>query len=120
MPISTIKLRDVLDKVMRKVEARGAIDTTHRLKQLCGQMFQYAVTTGSEERDVTQDLKGALSTVITKHYLPEVDPRFVGAISPALRNYRGPSGCKISQTRAVSSLCKPAAICSQNDSLMSR
>ena len=31
MPISTIKPRDVLDRVVRKVEARGAIDTAHRL-----------------------------------------------------------------------------------------
>jgi hypothetical protein len=52
MPISTIGPRDVLDKVVRKVEARGAIDTAHRLKQLCGQVFRYAVVTGLAERDV--------------------------------------------------------------------
>jgi hypothetical protein len=34
MPISTIGPRDVLDKVVRKLEARGAIDTAHRLKQV--------------------------------------------------------------------------------------
>ena len=47
-------------------------------------------------------------------YLPKVAPEFVGAIAPASRNHRGPSGCETRQTRAASSLCKPAAICSQN------
>jgi len=60
MPISTIGPRDVLETV-RKMEARGAIDSSHRVKQICGQVFRYAVATGLADRDVTQDLKGALS-----------------------------------------------------------
>ena len=89
MPISTIKPRDVLDKVVRKVEARGAIDTAHRLKQLCGQVFRYAVATGSAERDVTQDLKGALSTVITKHYPAITDPKQAGSLMRSIFDYTG-------------------------------
>ena len=59
MPISTIKPRDVLDKAVRKIEARGSIDTAHRAKQICGQIFRYAVAVGLAERDVTTDLRGA-------------------------------------------------------------
>lgn len=33
MPMSTIGPRDILERVVRKLEARGAIDTAHRVKQ---------------------------------------------------------------------------------------
>lgn len=51
MPISTIGPRDVL-AALRKMEARGALDSVQRVKQVCGQVFRYAVATGSAERDV--------------------------------------------------------------------
>ncbi|CAN5310554.1 integrase arm-type DNA-binding domain-containing protein [soil metagenome] len=89
MPISTIKPRDVLDRVVRKVEARGAIDTAHRLKQLCGQVFRYAVATGSAERDVTQDLKGALTTTTTKHHAAITEPKQVGDLMRSIAAYTG-------------------------------
>ena len=59
LTISKIKPRDVLLTV-QKMEARGAIETAHRIKQICGQIFRYAVAVGLAERDVTSDLKGAL------------------------------------------------------------
>jgi hypothetical protein len=52
MPIADIGPRDVLEKVIRKVEARAAIDTAHRLKQLCGQVFRFAVVSGLADPDV--------------------------------------------------------------------
>ena len=89
MPISTIKSRDVLDRVVRKVEARGAIDTAHRLKQLCGQVFRYAVATGSAERDVTQDLKGSLAKAIKKHYPAITEPKQAGDLMRSIAAYTG-------------------------------
>ena len=46
--------------VLRRIEARGALETAHRAKQLIGQVFKYAVATGRATRDQTADLKGAL------------------------------------------------------------
>ena len=43
--------------VIRRTEGRGALDTAHRIKQNCGQVFRYAVATGRAERDPSQDLK---------------------------------------------------------------
>ena len=45
---------------LRRIEARGALDTTHRAHQNGGQVFRYAVTTGRAERDPAADLRGAL------------------------------------------------------------
>jgi hypothetical protein len=60
MPISAIKPRDVLITV-QKMETRGAVESAHRVKQICGQVFRYAVASGLAERDVTADLRGALA-----------------------------------------------------------
>ena len=89
MPISTIGPRDVLDKVVRKVEARGAIDTAHRLKQLCGQVFRYAVVTGMAERDVTTDLRDALVTKTKKHHAAITEPKQVGDLMRSIFAYTG-------------------------------
>jgi integrase len=89
MPISTIGPCDVLDKVVRKVEARGAIDTAHRLKQLCGQVFRYAVVTGLAERDVTVDLREALVTKTQKHHAAITEPKQVGDLMRSIFAYTG-------------------------------
>lgn len=89
MPISAIKPRDVLDKVVRKVEERGAIDTAHRVKQLCGQVFRYAVATGRAERDVTQDLQGALSKPMSANFAAITEPKQAGELLRSIFAYTG-------------------------------
>ena len=58
-PIAEITSQEML-AVLRKVESRGAIETAHRTKQNCSQVFRYAVATGRADRDPTIDLRGAL------------------------------------------------------------
>jgi integrase len=87
-PISTIKPMDVLATV-QKIEARGAIDTAHRVKQICGQVFRYAVAAGLVERDVTADLKGALAAVPRTHFSAITEPKQAGALMRAIFDYNG-------------------------------
>ena len=47
--------------LLKRVEHRGAIETTHRVQQNCGQVFRYAVATGRAESDPSRDLRGALT-----------------------------------------------------------
>jgi integrase len=58
-PIAEISALDLLD-ALRKVEKRGATETSHRLLQTCSVIFRYAVLTGRIKYNPTQDLKGAL------------------------------------------------------------
>ncbi|MDD2883277.1 MAG: integrase arm-type DNA-binding domain-containing protein [Rhodoferax sp.] len=88
MPMSTIGPRDVLG-ALRHMEARGALDAVQRLKQICGRVFRYAVATGSAERDVTQDLKGALTTATPKHFAAITGPKEAGALMRAIYSYSG-------------------------------
>jgi len=50
VPIATIEPPDIL-KCLRRVEGRGALETSHRIKQTIGQVFHYAVATGKAKRD---------------------------------------------------------------------
>ena len=87
-PISAIGPRDVL-AVLRKVEKRAALESANRIKQICGQVFRYAVATGTAERDVTQDLKGALAKPITGHFAAITEPLPLGALLRSMAAYAG-------------------------------
>lgn len=88
MPISEIGPRDVL-AALQKIEARGAIESAHRVKQVCGQVFRFAVATGAVERDVTADLKGALSVAVQVHYAAIIDPKEASKLLRSIHNYVG-------------------------------
>jgi integrase len=88
MPIAEIKPRDVLLAV-QKIEARGSIDSAHRVKQIGGQVFRFAVATGLAERDVTADLKGAMATAPRSHFAALTDPVAVGGLLRAIDGYDG-------------------------------
>lgn len=88
MPISAIGPRDVL-AALRKMEARGALDSVQRVKQICGQVFRYAVATGSAERDVTQDLRGALAKPTHGNFAAITDPKKAGELLRSIFDYQG-------------------------------
>ena len=87
-PISELKAIDML-KVFRKIEAREKIETAHRVKSICGQVFRYAVATGRAERDCTVDLRGTLTPVIPKHHAALTDPKEVAPFLRAIDDYDG-------------------------------
>lgn len=87
-PIETLRAPEIL-KVMRRVEARGAVETAHRELQVIGQVFRYAVATGRAERDASADLKGALRPFITTHMPALIEPQRVGALMRAIDGYEG-------------------------------
>ncbi|MFG1306004.1 integrase arm-type DNA-binding domain-containing protein [Xanthobacter autotrophicus] len=82
-PIADIEPPELLE-VIRKVEARGAIELAKREMQVVGQIFRFAIATGRAKRDPTQDLRGALkSPGRQKHHraLPREDlPDFLKAL----------------------------------------
>ena len=87
-PIIEIKAPEVL-MVLRRIESRGALESAHRVKIICGQVFRYAVATGRAERDPTVDLKGALPPRKAKHLAAITDPEKVGGLLRAIDGYEG-------------------------------
>jgi integrase len=66
-PITDVNAPDMLD-MLRAVEAKGVLDTTHRVMQTCGQIFMYAIATGRALRNPIPDLRGAIKAPVTKHH----------------------------------------------------
>lgn len=88
LPIDAVKPRDILLTV-QKMENRGAVDSAHRVKQVCGQVFRFAVALDLVERDITADLRGALSAPVKSNYASITDPKQVGALMRSIFGYNG-------------------------------
>lgn len=87
-PIDEVEPSGLL-AVLRRIEARGARDTAHRVKERCGQVFRYAIATGRAKRDPAADLRGALAPPIRKSRAAITDPERVGDLLNALDAYQG-------------------------------
>lgn len=86
--INTVKPIELLS-VLRRVEARGALETAHRLLQNCGQIWRYAVATGRAEHDITSDLRGALPPAKETHLGAITEPSEIGKLLRNIDAYKG-------------------------------
>jgi integrase len=75
--------------VLRRVESRGALETAHRVNQICGQVFRYGIATGRAERDPSADLKGALPPAKMKHHASITDPKAIAGLIRSIQDYSG-------------------------------
>lgn len=87
-PVAEIKAPELL-AMLRRIESRGALETAHRVRTICGQIFRYAVATGRAERDPAADLKGALSPYKKSHLAAITDPKDVAPLLRAIDGYQG-------------------------------
>lgn len=88
LPVADITA-PVLLAALRKVEARGAIETAHRARVLAGQVFRYAIATGRAERNPAADLIGALAQPKGGHFASLTEPKDVAPMLRALHGYFG-------------------------------
>ena len=79
----------VLLDVLRRIEKRGALETTHRIHQNCGQIFRYAIATGRAERDPSQDLRGAIPPAKPTHFPSIIEPKKIGELLRVIDGYTG-------------------------------
>ena len=89
IPISEIKPKQVLDKVLRPMEARGVGEMTARVKSIISQVFRFGVASGYTERDVTVDLTGALKKVVHSHLAAITEPEELAKLLRAIDDYDG-------------------------------
>jgi integrase len=65
-PLDQIEAPELLQAI-RKIEARGSYDLAHRVLQVCGQVFRYGIATGRCTRNLSADLRGALTPHVKQH-----------------------------------------------------
>ena len=88
-PISAIEADELLE-VIRRVEARGALETARRCLSYCSQVFRYAIATaGRARRNPAADLRGALPYAKVTHFASITEPKGVGELMRAIDGYEG-------------------------------
>lgn len=87
-PIMEVTAPELLS-ALRRVESRGAIETAHRILQICGQVFRYGIATGRAERNPAADLVGALAPTKKQHHASITDPIEVGKLLRVINDYHG-------------------------------
>lgn len=65
--VTAITAPEILS-MLRVIEKSGTLETAQIIKQMCGQIFMYAIATGRAERNPVPDLRGALKTPVKKHH----------------------------------------------------
>jgi len=88
LKVSDIEPMDVLS-ICQRVESCGHHEQAHRIKMVCSQILRYAVATGRIKHDPTRDLQGALAPVITTHRPCLKQPKEVGALMRAIKEFQG-------------------------------
>lgn len=86
--IAEVEPADIL-KAARHVEESGAVETAHRLRQLCGQVLRYAISTTRIKYDVSAGLRGALPKVQVKHMAALTDKKRIGELLRSIDAYGG-------------------------------
>lgn len=87
-PISEINPPELLE-VVRRIENQNKVETAYRTLQATGQVLRYAVQTGRAMRDVTTDLRGALTPSVTKHMPSFTEPQQVAELMRAIDGFTG-------------------------------
>jgi integrase len=78
--------------------------------QKCGQVFRYAVVTGRAPRDPTTDLRDALKPVQKQHYASIQDPKAVGELMRAMRDYLGAFETKCALLLGILTFVRPGEL----------
>ena len=88
--VGEIEAPEILEMLCR-VESRGAIETTHRIKANVSRVFSHAIATGKTSRNPCEDIKSddALTPVVHKHMATITDPKRVGELLRAINGYQG-------------------------------
>jgi len=87
-PINEITPPELL-AVLRKIEARGAVNQAHNVREMCSRVFRYAIATSRAERDTAADLRGALKAFTQTPRAALTEPKKIGGLMRAIDDFDG-------------------------------
>lgn len=96
--------------VLRKIEGRGAIETAHRARENCSQVFRFAVAAGLAERDPAQDLRDALRKPQVRHFPAITSPARLAELLRAIKGYGGTAVVRAALQLAPMLLLRPGEL----------
>ena len=87
-PLGSIKAPELV-ALLRKIEARGSIDTAHRVRARLSDVFRFGIATGRAITNPAADVGAALKTIVKGHHPAITDPQRVGQMMRAIQEYGG-------------------------------
>lgn len=108
-PVGTLTPPELLE-VLRRVEARGVIETAHRVHETCSQVFRYALGKGAAASDPARDLKGLLRKAPVRHFPAITAPERLGELLRACEGYSGTPVVKVALKLAPMLLLRPGEL----------
>lgn len=88
-PIKAIETPEIV-AVMRRIEARGVRETTHRVLQRVTEIFRFAVASGTCKRNPAADMVSILAPKPkVKHFAAVTEPKAFGELLRSLDDYSG-------------------------------
>jgi len=88
VPVAEITAAAILE-VLRRIEARGTVDTAHRVRALIAQALDLAVQTGRATGNPARSLRGALRPATETHFAAPTTPEALRGVLIAVGAYRG-------------------------------
>jgi integrase len=86
VPVAEVTPQHLL-QVMRRIEARGVLETAHRALQDASQALRYAVAIGKATSNPARDLKGALRRPMPRNFPAITEPKRFGELLRAIDHY---------------------------------
>lgn len=87
-PIADITRGEVI-ALIRRVEARGVIETADRIKIYCGQIFRYALNLELIPHNPVTDMRDVLSKREAGHHAAITDPKKLAGLMRAIDDFDG-------------------------------
>ncbi len=87
-PLAEMDAPEVL-RAVRRIEARGAVETAYRALKAAGAVFRHGVQNGHCDSDPTRDLKGAVILPESRHRAAVTEPAKLGELLRAIQSYQG-------------------------------
>ena len=109
LAIAEIEPADILAAV-RKIEAKGNLESARRTLQLASMVFRYAVSTARLRSDPTRDLRGALTAPTVTHYGAITEAKRVGELLRAIDGYEGSGITKLALQIAPHVFVRPGEL----------
>lgn len=87
-PIAEITRGEII-ALVRRVEARGVIETADRIKIYCGQIFRYALNLELIPHNPVTDMRDVISKRVAGHHAAITDPKKLAGLLRAIDDFDG-------------------------------
>ncbi len=87
-PVGLLEPKDFIE-ALSHMERRGALDSLHRVRQICSKVLKYAINHQLAKYDVTSSIKDAFATHVGSNHASITEPEELAQLLRAIDGYHG-------------------------------